>query len=38
MSSGTPVVPSLAGRVTRAASVPDRPVKIAVDRLNFYYG
>ena len=38
MSSGTPVVPSLAGRVTPAASVPDRPVKIEVDRLNFYYG
>jgi phosphate transport system ATP-binding protein len=38
MSSGTPVVPSLAGRVTPAASVPDRPVKIDVQRLNFYYG
>jgi phosphate transport system ATP-binding protein len=38
MSSGTPVVPSLAGRVRPAASGPDRPVKIDVDRLNFYYG
>jgi phosphate transport system ATP-binding protein len=38
MSSGTPVVPSLASRTTPAASVPDRPVKIDVDKLNFYYG
>jgi phosphate transport system ATP-binding protein len=38
MSSGTPAMPSLAGRVTPAASVPDRPVKIDVEQLNFYYG
>ena len=39
MSAGTPVVPSLAAR-TRAggASVADRPVKIDVKDLNFYYG
>jgi phosphate transport system ATP-binding protein len=38
MSSSTPVVPSLASRTTPAASAPDRPVKIDVDALNFYYG
>jgi phosphate transport system ATP-binding protein len=38
MSSGTPVVPSLASRIRPAASVADRPVKIDVDKLNFYYG
>jgi phosphate transport system ATP-binding protein len=38
MSPGIPVVPSLASRTTPAASTPDRPVKIDVDRLNFYYG
>ena len=39
MSAGTPVVPSLAAR-TRAGgpSVADRPVKIDVKDLNFYYG
>jgi phosphate transport system ATP-binding protein len=38
MSSGTPVVPSLASRTRPSASVADRPVKIDVDKLNFYYG
>jgi phosphate transport system ATP-binding protein len=38
MTPVTPVVPSLAGRTTPAASVPDRPVKIDVDTLSFYYG
>ena len=38
MSSGTPVVPSLAGRTIPAASMADRPIKIDVAHLNFYYG
>ena len=40
MSAGTPVVPSLAARTRPpgAAGVADRPVKIDVTYLNFYYG
>ncbi len=40
MSAGTPMVPSLASRTRPpgGAGVTDRPVKIAVDGLNFYYG
>ncbi len=39
MSAGTPVVPSLAARTRPgSASLADRPVKIDVKDLNFYYG
>ncbi len=40
MSAGTPVVPSLAARTrpSGGAGVTDRPVKIDVKGLNFYYG
>ena len=39
MNAGTPVVPSLAARTRPgSASLADRPVKIDVKDLNFYYG
>ena len=39
MSAGPPVVRSLAARARPGeASLADRPVKIDVERLNFYYG
>jgi len=40
MSAGTPVIPSLAARTRPpgGAGVADRPVKIDVNDLNFYYG
>jgi phosphate transport system ATP-binding protein len=39
MSAGTPAVPSLAGRTRPpSASAADRPVKIDVNGLSFYYG
>ncbi len=39
MSAGTPVVPSLAARTRPpGGAVADRPVKIDVNGLNFYYG
>ena len=40
MSAGTPVIPSLAARTRPpgGAGVTDRPVKIDVNDLNFYYG
>jgi len=39
MSAGSPLVPSLAARTRGGgAAVADRPVKIDVEHLNFYYG